>query len=153
MAPPARESLPLSVLASPGRVAAALADAGHTDSRSMPCNGAVTTAVVLGQCLFSSEGSAKVIDRMWPQVATLNPRTVLDGPVTEQALSDARARVPPAVFQAVFAADAARGALPQTPGLRVFGLVVTAVDSTVLDTWNSPANAGRFGIPSGGRRP
>jgi len=153
VAPPARESLPLSVLASPGRVAAALADTGHTDSRSMPCNGAVTTAVVLGQCLFSGESSAKVIDRMWGQVAALNPRTVLDGPVTGQALSDARARLAPSVFQAVFEADATRDDLPDTPGLRTFGLVVTAVDSTVLDTWNSPANAERFGIPPGGRRP
>jgi hypothetical protein len=154
LASPPSANCALDVLATPDQVAAALAAAGHTDSRSMPCNGAVTTALILGQCLFTHENSASVIERIWAQLGPFHPRTVIDGPVTEQALSDARARVPAKVVKKVFQANTRRPEdLPDLPGLRRFGLVLTAVDSTVLDLWRSDTNTRRFGIPSGGRRP
>jgi hypothetical protein len=57
------------------------------------------------------------------------------------------------VLRAVFEAGAQQGAGPETPGLRVFGLVATATDGTVFDLAATAEVAERFATPSGGRFP
>ena len=48
---------PLRVVASPDRVRAALAAAGHTDQRCRLLTGTVTTVLILGLCLFGGAGT------------------------------------------------------------------------------------------------
>jgi len=145
---------PLAVVASPQRVRAALAAAGYADKCRGVLTGAVTTVLVLGLCLYCGQGYAGVICRLWPLLGWFNPAVVVSGPVSAVALSQARARLPAGVLRAVFAAGAAAGAAATaTAGSAVFGLVLTAVDGTVLDLAATGANRERFATPSGGRFP
>lgn len=144
---------PLGVVATPAAVRAALQAAGHVDARRAPLTGAVTTVLVLGLCLFVGEGCPSVLARLWPFLTWFNPMIVMSGPVTAQAVSEARARLSPEVLRAVFEAGARRGLDLGTRGPRVFGLVVTAVDGTVFDLAADDRIAKRFATPSGGRFP
>jgi Transposase DDE domain/Insertion element 4 transposase N-terminal len=146
-------SSPLAVVASPQRVRAALAAAGYADKCRGVLTGAVTTVLVLGLCLYCGQGYAGVIGRLWPLLGWFNPALVMGGPVSAVALSQARARLPAGVLRAVFAAGAAAGGAATTAGSVVFGLVVTAVDGTVLDLAATDAVRERFSVPSGGRFP
>jgi hypothetical protein len=145
---------PLAVVATPERVRAALAAAGCADKRRGLLTGAVTTVLVLGLCLYCGQGYETVIARLWPFLGGFNPAVVLWRSVSAAALSEARARVPAGVLRAVFEAGAAAGAAAAgTVGSVVFGLVLTAVDGTVLDlAWTQEIQA-RFATPSGGRFP
>lgn len=113
----------------------------------------VVTVLILGLCLFSGEGYAGVLGRLWPLLGTFNPGLLLGGPATAVALSQARARLPVAVMRALFEAAAARGGSEPGCGQRIFGLLVTAVDGTVFDVAATTAMRGRFTTPSGGRFP
>jgi Transposase DDE domain/Insertion element 4 transposase N-terminal len=152
----AARAVPLRVVATPAKVRSALAAVGHVDARRGQLTGAVTTVLVLGLCLFLGEGCPTVLARLWPYLSTFNPLLVLvGGPVTAAAVSQARTRLPAGVLRALFEAGAgAAGQLGlDLPGLRVFGLLVTAVDGTVFDLAGTDENAQRFAIPSGGRFP
>jgi hypothetical protein len=118
----------LAVVASPARVTAALEKAGHVDGRRRVLTGPVTTALVLGLCLFTGLGYPGVLARLWPLLSAFNPAIWAWAAVTGSALSQARARLPVAVLRALFEAQAAVAGV-ETAGLRVFGLVVTAVDA------------------------
>jgi len=149
-------SNPLGLLASPERVRAALTAAGYADKCRGLLTGAVTTVLVLGLCLYCGQGYASVIGRLWPFLGGFNPAVVLWKSVSAAALSEARARVPAGVLRAVFEAGAAAGAAAVgagTVGSVVFGLVLTAVDGTVLDLASTEAMRARFATPSGGRFP
>jgi hypothetical protein len=113
----------------------------------------VITALILGLCLFSGEGYAGVLRRLWPLLGTFNPGLLLSGPVSAVALSAARARLPVAVMRGIFEAAAARSGIEPGCGQRVFGLLVTAVDGTVFDVAGTTAMRARFAVPSGGRFP
>jgi hypothetical protein len=146
---------PLEVLAGPGRVRAALAAAGHSAACRTPLDGAVTTVLVLGLCLYSGEGYASVIGRLWPLLGAFNPAVVMWPAVSAAALSQARGRLPAAVVRAVFEAGIAAtcpGAGAPS-GSTAFGLVLTAVDGTVFDLARADALIQRFATPSGGRYP
>jgi hypothetical protein len=143
---------PLAVVATPGGVRAALAAAGHADARRVALTAEVTTVLVLGLCLFG-EGYPGVLARLWPMLGSFNPALVLCAPVSAAALSGARGRLPPGVLREVFEAGARAAGGVETAGLRVFGLVVTAVDGTVFDLAAADGVAGRFATPSGGRFP
>jgi len=136
------------------RVRAALAAAGYVDKCRGLLTGAVTTVLVLGLCLYCGQGYPGVIGRLWPLLGWFNPAVVLSGPVSAAALSNARARVPAGMLRAVFEAGAAgAAAAATTAGAVVFGLVLTAVDGTVLDLAATQAIQARFATPSGGRFP
>jgi hypothetical protein len=142
------------VLASRERVRAALAAAGYVDKCQGLLTGAVTTVLVLGLCLYCGQGYESVIGRLWPLLGWFNPAVVLWDPVSAAALSNARARVPVGVLRAVFEAGAAAGAAAgATVGSVVFGLVLTAVDGTVLDLASTGQMRARFATPAGGRFP
>ena len=76
----------------------------------------------------------------------------MGGPVTAVALSQARARLSPGVLEALFTAGA-RPDPGDLPGLRTFGLVVTAVAGTVVDLPATDPVRVRFATPAGGRFP
>jgi len=134
-------------------VEAAVAVVGPCDVRRRPLSTVVSVVVILGLCLFSGEGYCRVLTRLWPLLSRFNPALLMRGPVTGPGLSKARTRVPPAVMRAVFEAGAVREIPEPDCGQRVFGLLVTGTDGTVLDLAASDANRERFAIPSGGKFP
>jgi Transposase DDE domain/Insertion element 4 transposase N-terminal len=144
---------PLSVLATPAKVTAALAAAGYTDKCRGLLSGGVTTVLVVGLCLYCGQGYPDVIARLWPLLTWFNPALVLSAAVTPVALSQARARLPARVLQELFQAGAGVGDLSRVSGSLPFGLVVTAVDGTVFDLAATDAIRERFATPSGGRFP
>src|SRR5665811_1845916 len=88
---------------------------------------------------------------------TLPPRerfsllgSLSDGSNTPQ--SQARARLPVAVMRRLFEGLAV-AVLVEVAGLRVVGLVVTAVDGTVVDLADTVQIRERYATPSGGRFP
>jgi hypothetical protein len=109
----------LKAVAGVDSVAAALAGAGSGDVRRRSLTGGVVAVVILGLCLFSGEGYAGVLARLWPVLGTFNPGLLLGGPVSAVALSGARARLPVAVMRALFEAGAARGGVEPVYGQRV----------------------------------
>jgi Transposase DDE domain/Insertion element 4 transposase N-terminal len=143
----------LKVVAGVDSVGAALAGAEPGDVRRRSLTGGVVTVLILGLCLFSGEGYAGVLGRLWPLLGTFNPGLLLSGPVSAVALSQARSRVPVAVMRALFEAGAARVGVEPAYGQRIFGLLVTAVDGTVFDVARTKEMRGRFATPSGGRFP
>ena len=144
---------PLSVLAAPGRVDAALARAGHGDQRRGLLGAAVSTVLVLGLCLYCPEGYAAVLGRLWPLLTSFNPALAMSGPVSAAALSQARSRLPAGVLRAVFEAGTQILGIEPQAGQRRFGLLLSAVDGTVFDLPATDAIKARFAVPSGGRFP
>jgi len=142
----------LAVVACPARVAAALKVAGHVDARRRVLTGQVTTALVLGLCLFTGQGYPGVLARLWPLLGAFNPSIWARATVSGPALSQARARLPVAVLRSLFE-SLAGAVLVEVAGLRAFGLVVTAVDGTVVDLADTLENRERYATPSGGRFP
>src|SRR5664280_1280487 len=112
---------PLSVVATPAKVAAALAAAGFTDKCRGLLTGGVTTVLVVGLCLYCGQGYPDVIARLWPLLGAFNPALVLSSPVTPVALSQARGRLPARVLQRLFEAGAGVGDLAQVTGALLFG--------------------------------
>lgn len=149
---------PLTLLATPQQVAAALRAAGHTDKQRGALSGAVTTVLVLGLCLYCGQGYPAVITRLWPLLSGFNPAAVMYAPVCAVALSAARARLPVAVLRELFTATAgatagAAAAAAAARGSMAFGLLVTATDGTVVDLAASKDIQARFATPAGGRFP
>ena len=143
---------PIRAVVTPEQVAAALTAAGHVDKQRATLSGAVTTVLVLGLCLFSGQGSAGVIARLWPLLSVFNPVIVLCAPVCAVALSQARARLPVAVLRELFTGTAVSRQVTAAGSL-VFGLLVTATDGTVFDLAATDAIRARFATPTGGRFP
>lgn len=144
----------ITAVITPGAVAAALRAAGHADKQRATLSGAVTTVLVLGLCLFSGQGYAGVIVRLWPLLSVFNPAVVMCAPVCAVALSQARARLPVAVLRELFTRTAVGvGAQVAAVGSLAFGFVVTAVDGTVFDLAATDQVRARFATPSGGRFP
>jgi hypothetical protein len=144
---------PLSVLAAPERVDAALATAGHGDKRRGLLGAAVSTVLVLGLCLYCPEGYAAVLGRLWPLLTSLDPALVMSGPASAPALSQARSRLPAGVLRAVLEAGAQILGVEPEAGQRMFGLLLSAVDGTVFDLPATDAIKERFAVPAGGRFP
>ena len=134
---------PVTAVITPDAVAAALTAAGHTDKQQATLSGAVTTVLVLGLCLFSGQGYAGVITRLWPLLSVFNPVVVMCAPVCAVALSQARARLPVAVLRELFTQTAAgAGARVAAAGSLVFGLLVTATDMARCSTSPRPTRCG-----------
>lgn len=151
--PPELADSPLSVLVTPTKVTGALAAAGFTDKCRSVLTGGVTTALVVGLCLYCGQGYPEVIARLWPLLGSFNPVLVLSGQVTASALSQARGRLPARVLEKLFEAGAGAGDLTGVSGALLFGLVVTAVDGTVFDLAATDDIRERFATPSGGHYP
>jgi hypothetical protein len=142
----------LAVVACPVRVAAALKAAGHVDARRRMLTGSVTTALVLGLALFGGQSYSGVLARLWPLLRVFNPAIWMWATVSASAFSQARARLPVKVMRSLFEAQA--GAAPvEVTGLRQFGLIVTAVDGTVVDLADTAKMRESYATPTDGRFP
>ena len=142
----------LAILANPRRVGVALDEAGHVDVRRRVLTAPVTTALVLGLCLFTGQGYPSVLARLWPLLGAFNRAIWMWATVSASALSQARAWLPVAVMRRLFEGPAG-AVLVEVAGLRVSGLVVTAVDGTVVDLADTAQIRERYATPSGGRFP
>jgi len=139
----------LADLAAPEAIGAALAAAWHLDVRVRLLPGRVTMRVLLGLCLFCSEGYDSVLARVLAVVGPLGPASTVP---TASALSAARARLGEAPVRALFEQAAAAGPAPGIGSL-VFGLVLTAFDGTTLELARAAELIEAFGVPTGALRP
>lgn len=143
----------LTAMARVNALGAVLEQVEMVGGRRRSLTPSVVTVLILGLCLFSGEGYAGVLGRLWPLLGTFNPGLLLSGPVSAVALSAARARLPVAVMRGVFEAAAARSGIEPGYGQRVFGFLVTAVDGTVFDVAATAAMRGTSWSPRvGGSR-
>ncbi|MDR1188867.1 MAG: IS4 family transposase [Bifidobacteriaceae bacterium] len=124
-------------------VDAAVDSLGRREERSRLLPARVVVYFNLGLALFRSESYVDVMRQLVAGVEWSSGwETSWDVP-SAAALSLARERLGEGVMEAVF--DAAAG--PVGGGPRVAGLVPVAVDGTVLDVADTPANAAFFGRP------
>ena len=129
-------------------VDAVLAETGTVQRRVRDLPARVVVYLLLAGCLFAEFGYRQVWLRL---VAGLDGLPVADP--TEAALTKARRRLGPAPLRALF--DLLRGPAPTLAGpVRWRGLLVCAVDGTIMSLPDSAANLRRFvkqrGGPCGG---
>jgi hypothetical protein len=125
-------------------VDAVLAETGTVQRRMRDLPARVVVYLLLAGCLFAELGYRQVWLRL---VAGLEGLPVPDP--TGAALSQARRRLGPAPLRALF--DLLRGPAATTAGpVRWKGLLVCAVDGTVMSVPDSPANLSRFVKQNGG---
>ena len=114
-------------------VDAVLADTHTVQRRIRNLPARVVVYLLLAGCLFAECGYRQVWHRL---AAGLDG---LDIPaVTEAALSQARRRLGPAPLRALF--DLLRGPAATTESLRWRGLLLCAIDGTIMSVPDSPAN-------------
>lgn len=137
---------------SPGLVDHVVELAGCREQRRRLLPARAVVYFVLGLCLFSGADSAappgyrSVMRWLTAGIRHLHGLAL----PTSSALTRARQRLGPRPLELLFCAR--RGPLgdPGVPGVFAFGLRLVAWDGTGLDTADTPANAGAFGVTQGG---
>jgi transposase IS4-like protein/DDE family transposase len=116
-----------------------LAQTGRTQSRVRDLPARVVVYLLLAGCLFADVGYVGVWQRLCAGLDELKLATP-----TASALTQARRRLGAAPLRALF--DLLRGPAPvaATPGVRVGGLLVCAIDGTTLSVADTPANLAGF---------
>jgi hypothetical protein len=130
----------------PEVVDAVIDGCGRRESRSRLLPARLTAYFVLGLALFSSDSYDEVIRQVISGLEWESGWARSWEPPSRAALSLARARLGPEVLAGLFE----RVAAPLGVGPLVGGLVPVAVDGTVLDVPDTPANAREFGRPACG---
>jgi hypothetical protein len=126
-------------------VDAVLAETRTVQRRVRDLPARVVVYLLLAGCLFAELGYRQVWLRL---VAGLEGLPLPDP--TEAALTKARRRLGPAPLRALF--DLLRGPAPTTAGAaRWRGLLVCAIDGTIISVPDSPANLRRYVKQRGGR--
>lgn len=112
-----------------------LTDTRTTQSRIRDLPSRVVVYLLLAGCLFADLGYTQVWHRLTSGLGGLTTATPTAG-----ALSQARRRIGPAPLRALF--DLLRGPAAgiTTPGTRWRGLLVCAIDGTIIAAPDSPAN-------------
>jgi hypothetical protein len=120
-------------------VDAVLAATGRTQARVRDLPARVVVYLLLAGCLFAELGYVGVWQRLCAGLDGLKVAAP-----TASALTQARRRLGPAPLRALF--ELLRGPAPvaATPGVRVGGLLVCAIDGTTLSVADTPANLGAF---------
>jgi len=120
-------------------VDAALSQTGRTQARIRSLPARVVVYLLLAGCLFAELGYAQVWQRLTAGLDGLKLATP-----TASALTQARRRLGPGPLRALF--DLLRGPAPvaATPGIRVGGLLVCAIDGTTLSVPDTPANLAAY---------
>jgi hypothetical protein len=134
-----------------GLIEEAISQAGCRERRRRLLPAAAVMVFVLGCCLFYGEGYGEVARKLARQLAPLAGRGGWHLPGTA-ALARARARLGPRPFELLFARLAGPLATAGDPGASAFGLVVMAIDGTVLDLPATEVNLAAFGPPPRGPR-
>ena len=120
-------------------VDAVLAQTGRAQSRLRDLPARVVVYLLLAGCLFAELGYVGVWQRLVAGLDGLKLATP-----TASALTKARRRLGAAPLRALF--ELLRGPAPvaATPGVRVGGLLVCAIDGTTLSVPDTPANLGVY---------
>jgi hypothetical protein len=126
-----------------GAVDAAVEALGRREGRSRLLPARVVVYFNLGLALFRSESYVDVMRQLVAGVEWSSGWATRWGVPTAAALSLARERLGEGVMEALFESAAALAGA----GPRVGGLVPVAVDGTVLDVQDTPANDAFFGRP------
>ena len=129
--------------------------AGAREQRRRVLPAWLTLYFVLGLALFMDRGAARVMRKLAGVVAWAE-RGVMVAVPSEEALSNARARLGPEPLRLLFEKVAGFVAPPGAAGAWWRGLRLVSLDGTVLDAQDEPGNWERFGGPStktaGGKR-
>ena len=122
--------------------------AGAREQRNRVLPSWLTVYFVLALALFMDMGAGRVMRRLAGTLAWAAQGITVTIP-SEEALSNARARLGPVPLRLLFEKTAGlRGAGPGTPGAFWRGLRLVSLDGTTLDVQDTEANWEHFGGPS-----
>ncbi len=130
----------------------AIAEAGAQEQRRRLLPSRLVVALVIAMGLWAREGLRDVLANLVEGVRERDPSAFAGWrPPAKSALTKARQRLGPRPLFLLFRRLAGPVAAPETPGAFLFGLRLMAIDGTVLDLPDTPANARAFGRPKTGR--
>src|SRR5450755_110329 len=121
--------------------------AGAREQRNRMLPAWLTVYFVLGLALFMDMGAGRVMRRLAGTLAWAAQGIMVAIP-SEEALSNARARLGPVPLRLLFERTAGLVAGPGTPGAFWRGLHLVSLDGTTLDVQDTEANWEHFGGPS-----
>ncbi len=125
-------------------VDAVLAQTGRAQSRVRDLPARVVVYLLLAGCLFAELGYVGVWQRLCAGLDGLKLATP-----TASALTQARRRLGAAPLRALFALLCGPAPVAATPGVRVGGLLVCAIDGTTLSVADTPQNLGAYATQPG----
>jgi hypothetical protein len=121
--------------------------AGAREQRNRVLPAWLTVYFVLALALFMDMGAGRVMRRLAGTLAWAAQGITVTIP-SEEALSNARARLGPVPLRLLFEKSAGLLAGPGTPGAFWRGLRLVSLDGTTLDVQDTEANWEHFGGPS-----
>ena len=121
--------------------------AGAREQRRRVLPAWLTLYFTLALALFMDRGALRVMRKLAGVVAWAE-RGIMVAVPSEEALSNARARLGAEPLRLLFAKVAGAVAVPGTPGAFWRGLRLVSLDGTTLDAQDCDANWARFGGPS-----
>jgi hypothetical protein len=121
--------------------------AGAREQRKRMLPAWLTLYFVLGLALFMDRGAARVMRKLAGVLAWAERGVAVAVP-SEEALSNARARLGPGPLRLLFEKVAGFVALPDAEGAWWRGVRLVSLDGTTLDAQDEQANWERFGGPS-----
>lgn len=132
----------LTRMVPPAVVSQAVAGCGERRVRALPA--VLTAYFVIGLALFSGQGYREVLRKV-----TVHLRAGASGHplATSSAISRARRRLGPAPLERLFTWSCESLAGSRHPRGYAFGLLLVAMDGTVLDVPHTAENAAAFGPP------
>jgi transposase IS4-like protein/DDE family transposase len=131
---------------------AAIAAAGAGEQRRRLLPARLVVALVIGLGLWARDGLLDVLQNLVEGLRERDPAPWRDWrPPTKSALTQARQRLGPRPLRVLFHRLAGPAAPPDLPGAFLFGLRLMALDGTVLDLPDTPANDRIFGRPTTAR--
>ncbi len=121
-------------------------DSGETRKRKLPSH--LVVALVIAMSLWSSDSMRTVLKNLVKGLRTQRLRLAQFWRVpSPSSITEARQRLGCRAMSQLFNQVTRPLGTPQTPGAFLCGLRVMAVDGTVLDVPDTPANAKVFGYP------
>ncbi len=125
----------------------AVGAAGAREQRNRMLPAWLTVYFVLGLALFMDMGAGRVMRKLAGTLAWAGRGVIVVIP-SEEALSNARARLGSAPLRLLFEKAAGPLAEPGSPGAFWRGLRLVSMDGTTLDVQDTPPNWAHFGGPS-----
>ena len=128
-----------------------IADAGRTELRSRSLPARVVAYFSIGMALYSEGSYDDVFAQLTDGLSWSAGWSQSWSPPSRSAIFQARVRLGFEPVRDLFAEVACPLAKPDTPGSWLAGRRLVAIDGTVLDVADTPANEGFFGRPGSSR--
>jgi len=129
-----------------------LDDTNRRESRKRGLPARICVLIAIGMSLFTEENIGKVLTKIVQGLRLAWLGRNYQQP-TDGAICQARYRLGPKPLVELFHLICQPIATPQTPGAFLFGLRLKAIDGTLEDVPDTPANERAFGRLKGGRGP